>query len=506
MGKHKSRTYFKNLIKDLAEMYPYTIEEAILIELIANSLDAKPTKIQIIFDHKTKIMIIEDNGEGMTEDQFIKYHDFAAGLKSRGQGIGFAGLGAKISFNIANRVITETRSNEFLGGSNWYLTPDNELEWEDIKPVNLKGYGTKVEIHFNKNIDFSYKNTEDIVNILMHNYLLLFETNFLNLYNELNIYPSNLKFIINNEEIKPIDIKSFLDIEKLKTILPKKTRTKKRIGLGLFGLSNKEYPLCNDVCGVLICSYGKIIKSEFFNQFPGEYGTKIIGLVEIPELSNFLNTSKTGFIRGGTKLEELINPIRQEFKSWLQELGIKPIEISDTEEAKKLEKEIKKILNALPELNQFFGSWEKISTLVKNTEGKIISILENGSEHTIPNGEGEIETEGELTGKGSENGKHLEENEKGVEKSKPISRTAKQGPKITFADIPDRTELAWVEGGNIVINSGYPSYKKIYNNNIAKMIHNLFAIACAVMRFQMSEEENEYLMFIDKMMNAWGKT
>jgi len=43
MSIHESSVNFQNLIRDLAEIYPFDVDEVVLVELIANSLDAKPT-------------------------------------------------------------------------------------------------------------------------------------------------------------------------------------------------------------------------------------------------------------------------------------------------------------------------------------------------------------------------------------------------------------------------------------------------------------------------------
>ena len=110
MATHDCSVNFENLIRDLADMYPFEVGTVVLVELVANALDSKASKISIDFDSRTKVLIVTDNGTGMTASNFDQYHDFAAGLKTRGMGIGFAGVGAKISFNIATRVITETRS------------------------------------------------------------------------------------------------------------------------------------------------------------------------------------------------------------------------------------------------------------------------------------------------------------------------------------------------------------------------------------------------------------
>jgi len=81
--------------------------------VVANALDAGAAKIEIGYCPQTRRLVIQDNGKGMSMQQFAAYHDFAARLKTRGSGIGFAGVGAKISFRIAERVITKTRSESF---------------------------------------------------------------------------------------------------------------------------------------------------------------------------------------------------------------------------------------------------------------------------------------------------------------------------------------------------------------------------------------------------------
>ena len=97
MSAHESNVNFRNLIRDLTEMYTYDVSEVVVTELVANALDAKATTLSIDYNSKFKILVISDDGVGMTSEQFKKYHDLAAGLKSRGTGIGFAGVGAKIS-------------------------------------------------------------------------------------------------------------------------------------------------------------------------------------------------------------------------------------------------------------------------------------------------------------------------------------------------------------------------------------------------------------------------
>ena len=47
MAQHESSVNFRNLIQDLAEMYPFDVAEVVVVELVANSLDAKASRISM---------------------------------------------------------------------------------------------------------------------------------------------------------------------------------------------------------------------------------------------------------------------------------------------------------------------------------------------------------------------------------------------------------------------------------------------------------------------------
>ena len=70
MVLHYSSVNFENLIKDLADMYTFPVSEVVLIELIANSLDAKALEIKIFYDVKERLLTVEDNGMGMSKNNF----------------------------------------------------------------------------------------------------------------------------------------------------------------------------------------------------------------------------------------------------------------------------------------------------------------------------------------------------------------------------------------------------------------------------------------------------
>jgi len=507
MGLHESTVNYQNLIRDLAEMYPFEEAQVVVVELVANSLDAKATRISISYDTQSKILTVIDNGKGMSADQFDDYHDFAAGLKTRGTGIGFAGVGAKISFNVADRVVTETRGESFSGGSNWYLQSKKKLLWEDIRPSHLKGHGTRVEVHFRRDRVPSYASTEDLVDLLQHHYLPLFDKTFLDLYAKLKYYSTGLRFTINGREINPDRIPQAMGLENIKEFKP--TRAGKKTGFGFFGVAPGEYPLGRDCCGVLLCTHGKVIKADFLAQFPGGLGPRILGVVEVPEFIHFLTTSKTDFVRArGTykQFEGLYHPIREEFKTWLVSLGVEPLELPRGDEAARLERELKRLLEDVPELREFFGFRSKKSVLSEGENGTVRADVHEGVEVTFPEGVGEGGGEAGPLEPGDQPGETVIENtESGSKKANPISRTGRRGPKISFASVPDRVDLAWVDGDSVIINSGHPSYIKAESNLFAKRVLCFFAIGSAIQRVMADPDSSQDLAFVDRFMAAWGR-
>jgi hypothetical protein len=507
MAAHESSINYQNLIKDLAEMYPFDVGEVIIVELVANALDAKATTIGIEYDVQQKTLVVSDNGEGMKKPQFDEYHDFAAGLKTRGTGIGFAGVGAKISFNIAKKVVTQTKNKSFSGGSNWYLASKKKLVWEDIEPDQIIEYGTRVEVHFKPDATLPFANTEDIVMLLKKHYMPLMDKQFLDLYETLGIYPGSLKLMVNGKQIDTGNIEKDLGAEKLRIFFPKKAG--KRIGYGYFFLSESEYPLGADLSGVLLCTHGKVVKADFFNQFPGILGPKIFGIVEIPEFISFLTTAKTDFMRGkgrNKEFERLYDPIRREFKDWLAELGVQSTEMSNDEEAGKLERELKKLVDELPELADFFGFRSPKQTLQETVKSDILGDMIEGAEGTFPIGSGNTNGNAGPLDVGDEPEKALVESEQtGATPVTPISRTAKKGPKIAFAALKDRIDIAWMDGNHVIINSGHPSYNKVKSDNLARRTHCFFAIGTAIQRFLIEQEQADSMLFVDRLMAAWGK-
>lgn len=508
MAVHESTVNFDKLIADLAGMYPDSQpEEVVLIELVANSLDARASRIAIAYEPKARTLVVEDNGNGMTNSQFREYHNLAAETKTRGTTIGFAGVGAKISFNRADRVITETRSARFSGASDWYFAAKNRLVWEDIPLRHLQGNGTYVEVHFREDSEVPYATTAELIQMLQRHYLPLLEQSFLKLYSKTDLYPEELRFIVNGEQVRPFDAIAEFALGKVEKSIPR--HGKKPLGYSVFGVSEREYPIDPSLAGILLCTHGKVIKADNFGQFPsGDLGARIFGLAELPGLINFVTTSKTDFRpRPGKNrdFQRIYETIRNEYREWLTSVGVETVEEKNITEARLLERELRKLSQDIPELGEFFGFRAPRSALSANADGPIEADVHEGQESTFPDGEG---TRGEGPGvvdAGDQPGEALvPAQDEGGQRAEPISRSSRGGPKISFKAVEERLELGWVEGNTVVINTGHPAYKRVEKNQAARLLHSLLAIGTAIQRHFGDQASEPDLMFVDRLLASWG--
>jgi HSP90 family molecular chaperone len=117
----QTRVDLQHLLEDLRDAYPDAIEDTILSEIVANSLDSRATSIRVLTDPSEKTVVVVDNGCGMSRRELARYHDLAASSKTRGEGIGFAGVGIKLGLLVAEAVLTESRRGPVHVASRWHL-------------------------------------------------------------------------------------------------------------------------------------------------------------------------------------------------------------------------------------------------------------------------------------------------------------------------------------------------------------------------------------------------
>ena len=91
-GRGYTKVDLRHLLEDLREAYPGGLEETILTELVANSLDAGASVIQLMADPSAATFRLLDNGRGMVWKELRQFHNLATSSKTCGAGIDFAGV------------------------------------------------------------------------------------------------------------------------------------------------------------------------------------------------------------------------------------------------------------------------------------------------------------------------------------------------------------------------------------------------------------------------------
>jgi len=74
----ETRVDLLHLLEDLRDAYPGSIEETILTEIVANSLDSGATRITFAADPAQAALTVTDDGSGMQRRELARYHDIAA--------------------------------------------------------------------------------------------------------------------------------------------------------------------------------------------------------------------------------------------------------------------------------------------------------------------------------------------------------------------------------------------------------------------------------------------
>src|SRR5512138_1022561 len=131
-GRGYTKVDLRHLLEDLRDAYPSGLEETILTELVANSLDARATLIRMVCDPAAATFRIVDDGRGMVWKELRQFHNLATSSKTRGEGIGFAGVGIKLALLATHEVVTESRRGRSHVASRWHLASREFAPYEPI--------------------------------------------------------------------------------------------------------------------------------------------------------------------------------------------------------------------------------------------------------------------------------------------------------------------------------------------------------------------------------------
>jgi hypothetical protein len=438
---------WKKLIQDFRDQFPYDPLTTLIVETFANALDAKATRIDIQIN--SDVYKILDNGKGMTSYEFKEYHNIASLTKRRGEGIGFAGVGAKVFLDRAEYIVTETKSKDFTCATNWAFQGES-LEWEPISPQSKIGYstGTCVEVKL-RNIEDVNKLTPQFVKSALQQY-----------YNAVLLGYYHTRYVaINGTEAKPWQVPEG-KVEKRKDF------ELKYGGHRIKGFLIKSTDaLSEEFQGPFIAVHGKTVMQWWFRQYPLKSET-FYGLILADHLIDILRTSKSDFERTSMLWKKFHGKMGQVLSNWLDEIGAKPKVPPPTdldEMTRKLEKSINEVLKT-PELidlaNTIFQNIIQRTVAIRNGKGELTGNEEEGTQTTTGTLGGPSEGEG-IDTIGEEDGMGIVEDESGIAPIERVRRRVRGGIKIGYDDQPENALEGWVDPGKqtIIINQGHPAWK-----------------------------------------------
>ena len=284
-----------HLLEDLRDGYPGGVEETILTEVVANSLDSGARRIAFRAEPGDTALTITDDGSGMKRRDLARYHDLAASTKTRGRGIGFAGVGIKLALLVCSEVVTETRRGASHAATTWHLANRHRAPWKWLAklPGRTGERGTAVRLRLSNPLS-PLLDAGFIEATLRRHFEPLFDPGLDEMLRPL--YPDGLEFEINGRPV----VRHGVAMGDRAPIWIRLRRKRKPSAAGW--LVRETMPLTEERRGVAISTYGKVIKRgwDWLGVSPA-HPDRVSGLIEAPVLSECLTLNKGDFIRTGAR-------------------------------------------------------------------------------------------------------------------------------------------------------------------------------------------------------------
>jgi hypothetical protein len=290
----ETRVDLLHLLQDLADAYPGDLHETILVEIIANALDSGAAAIRVDTDTTTRSLTVIDDGHGMRRADLRRFHDVATSTKTRGEGIGFAGVGIKLGLLVSEEVITESRRGKDHISTTWTMSNRKRAPWRWIEPAGLVSErGTAVRLRLANALSPLLDAGFAAATIREHFEPLLdpFFDDVLRKH-----YPNGIRFEIGDAILPRVAVES-RDTAPIALRLPGK-RKPSAVGY----LIRRTEIFDEDRRGVAISTFGKVIKRgwDWLGMAPSA-ADRITGLIEAPELAASLTLNKADFLRSGPR-------------------------------------------------------------------------------------------------------------------------------------------------------------------------------------------------------------
>ena len=517
----ETRVDLLHLLEDLRDAYVGPAEETILTEIVANSLDSGATLIAATTDPMKRTFTLVDNGGGMRRRDLARYHDIAASTKTRGEGIGFAGVGIKMALLLCREVLTETRLRGKHVATTWALASRHRAPWKWVPPPGLVAErGTAVRL----TVDSALSPLLDpgfVETALRRHFQPLFDPTFAEILRDQ--YPTGVGFTINGERLE----REGSVAPETAQIGVRLARRRKPSAAGY--MIRDRVPLPEDRRGLAISTLGKVIKRgwDWLGLTPAD-PERVGGLIEVPALAECLTLNKIDFIRAGSRGATYLA-----YRKAIQEAVARQLsEWGDTAEsgererrraARPVERDLEAVLMDLaddfPLLASLVeqraggqrrlpmaGSGKGTGDLASGAALVAASVLA-GADTAMPavrepaagggtGGDGRAPEPPALPGAESATAEAHLPGGRGPER-----RPGRYGLAIQFEERPDDPELARLVESTVWINEAHPAYRRAAASR-AEGYH--IALASALALASLAVEPAKEHVFVTAFLASWG--
>ncbi len=519
----QTRVDLRHLLMDLADAYPGSLEETILVEIVANALDSGSALVRFRTDPATRTLLVVDDGRGMSRRELSRYHDLATTSKQRGKGIGFAGVGIKLGLLACDEVTTETRSSRSHTATSWHLASKHKAPWRWIEPdpshLGPDVTGTAVMLRptnaLSPLLDGGF-----IEHVLTEHYRPLFESVFDRILE--GVYPGGVRFEVNGRMLSRL--------REVGERAPVSIRIKGKRKLSAVGyLVHSTQPLPEHERGVGVSTMGKVIRRgwDWLGIVPLD-GDTIAGLIEVPPLAECLILNKADFIRSGPRGATFLTyrkAVQEVVSAQLEVWGVAgPPKPKQRRRIRPLERDLEHMLVDLAR------AYPLLAALVERRSGgqrriPLISPDETGSSGistaaTSP-GEDDIPDPGKEMGEpvgadtppaDVEAGSGPDTPEPGVASTIPPATARGSGRKrrkpgryglhIQFETRTDDPALGRLVESTVLVNDAHPAYRRAMTSR-SESYH--LALTVAMVLAPLAVEADEIHAFVTEFLARWGE-